>query len=647
MPLEGLRLATNFRSRAGIVEWVNATFVRVFRAAEDAESGAVAYAAASAHHPEEAQEAARWHAFVGEDAAAAREEEARTVALLAGEALRDPAASVAVLVRNRSHLDRVVPALKAAGIRFRAVDIEPLGARPVVQDLLALARALSHPADRIAWLALLRAPWCALPLADLHALAAAAPAQEGGRALVWEELHDERALARLGADARAAAQRLREALAPWMACRSRARLRERVEGAWLALGGPACAAAASDLDDAEAFFEQLDALEHAAELPDPTVLEEHLEALHAAPDAGEEARLQLMTIHKAKGLEFDAVIVPGLDRVPRAAERPLFAWKARPDGALMMAPVRAAGEASEPAYDYLCALDQEAVEHEAERLLYVAATRAVRRLHLLGFARAQEKGGAWHVRAPSARSLLGKAWSAAEDAFARALARARTAPAPARAQAPEPATLRVLDPAVLTAVAAAAPAVALPAPPSESPPAIEFSWVGETARHVGIVAHGWLQRIALEGLARWDAPRVAALAPALARELARRGVPPQERPAAVARVLDALAGAISDPRGRWVLGQRADARCEYRLRVPEPGGVRLLVIDRTFRDEDGRRWIVDYKTGGHEGGDLESFLDRELERYADQLDRYAAAFAGEDVGLGLYFPLVRGWRERR
>jgi hypothetical protein len=63
-----------------------------------------------------------------------------------------------------------------------------------------------------------------------------------------------------------------------------------------------------------------------------------------------------------------------------------------------------------------------------------------------------------------------------------------------------------------------------------------------------------------------------------------------------------------------------------------------------LRDANGERWIVDYKTSSHEGADPEGFLDRERERYAAQLARYARA-AGGGHRLGLYFPLLRGWRE--
>ena len=57
-------------------------------------------------------------------------------------------------------------------------------------------------------------------------------------------------------------------------------------------------------------------------------------------------------------------------------------------------------------------------------------------------------------------------------------------------------------------------------------------------------------------------------------------------------------------------------------------------------------WIVDYKTGSHEGADVEGFLAREAERYGPQLDRYAAACGKRDARGALYFPLLKGWRVR-
>jgi len=61
------------------------------------------------------------------------------------------------------------------------------------------------------------------------------------------------------------------------------------------------------------------------------------------------------------------------------------------------------------------------------------------------------------------------------------------------------------------------------------------------------------------------------------------------------------------------------------------------------------RWIVDFKTGRHEGGAVDAFLAREVERYRGQLERYARivrALDARPIRLALYYPLVDGgWRE--
>jgi ATP-dependent exoDNAse (exonuclease V) beta subunit len=179
--------------------------------------------------------------------------------------------------------------------------------------------------------------------------------------------------------------------------------------------------------------------------------------------------------------------------------------------------------------------------------------------------------------------------------------------------------------------------------------AVEFSWAGEAARHVGTVVHRFLQRMADEGLDAWDGRRVDAIDDVVRLALKQEGVPAAERETALARVRQALTGVLGDPRGRWLLGHgHQDARSEHRLAGELNGAFVNVVLDRTFVDQHGVRWIVDYKTGLHEGGDRDVFLDRERERYQDQLEHYAALLArieSRPIRLGLYFPLLKGWRE--
>jgi len=131
-------------------------------------------------------------------------------------------------------------------------------------------------------------------------------------------------------------------------------------------------------------------------------------------------------------------------------------------------------------------------------------------------------------------------------------------------------------------------------------------------------------------------------------ELITAGLPADALEAATGRVAATIAKTLADERGRWLLGPRADAQSELRLTGAGAGGVVNIVMDRTFVDEQEVRWIVDYKTGTHEGADVEGYLDRERERYRKQLERYAALLRSLDrrpIRLGLYFPLLNGWRE--
>jgi ATP-dependent exoDNAse (exonuclease V) beta subunit len=623
--LEPLSLSANFRSQAGIVAWVNAAFAQVMPRVEDVESGAVTYSPSDAVHDAE-PEAVTVHAFADGDA----EGEARKVV----EIVRSCQGTTGILVRNRDHLAAIVPQLKAAGLAFRAIEIEPLAHRPVVQDLLSLARALGHLADRTAWLAVLRAPWAGITLSDLTALAGA-----DEYLTAWELMADETGLANLSADGRARIGRTRESLAPFVEARARASLRDAVEGAWLALGGPGCVESDTDLEDAEIFLAHLEASEAAGVLPDLAAFERGLARLFALPDLAAPEALQVMTIHRAKGLEFDTVIVPGLGAGTGRDERRLFMWMETTAG-LLLAPMGAADGEPDEAYEFIRALDKRKADHECGRLLYVAATRARRRLHLLGECRRDEHGA---PKNPPKGSLLAKLWPAVCDEFeARPAEAARAAGA------------SLLDDSALLIRLAEPVTAGPPAPIAWQAPAgvarlrdsIEFSWVGETARHVGSVVHRWLQRMAEDEMRGWTAGRIAGLRPAIRVQLAARGIAAAELDSATERTLAALDGAIGDPRGRWLLGPQRDARNEYRLTALLAGERRQMVIDRMFVDEDGRAWIVDYKTSTHEGADVEVFLASEQERYRAQLERYDQALARSGGHrLGLYFPLLRGWRE--
>ncbi|PLX81921.1 MAG: DNA helicase UvrD [Desulfuromonas sp.] len=640
--LEALTLSSNFRSQEGIVSWVNRTFADLFPDREDEALGGIVYSPASAVHGRLEGPSCCVHPFSDRDDFA----EGQQVAALARRALEgDSAGTVAVLVRGRTHLPEILMALKEEGLRYSAKDIDLLGCRPAVRDILALTRALLHPADRLSWLSVLRAPWCGLLLRDLYALCGEEPSQT-----VPALLRDPEAKSRLSEDGRERAERVQGILSLGVARRGAVGLRRLVEGCWLALGGPACSGSGS-AKDVEMVFSLMEKLDHGGDLLSLDGLEESVKKLFAASDSGADGRLQVMTIHKSKGLEFDTVILPGLGRPPAGGDKPLMRWLEHPDSGLLLAPVSPRdGSAKDPIYEAIGRLEREKEDLEVTRLLYVAATRARKRLHLLGHAKLNGKG----EFSPSSGSLLKKLWPAVESRFASADAPDNPSDSKEEGRGGSRIFRLPCDwamPQLVPARIQVGGAVSQPSDRREADLRGDpFSgWEAETARHVGTVSHAYLERIAREGLGRWSAERVRGDETAIARRLNALGVPASEIPSGVRKVVDALCTALASTRGRWILGDRSDAESESALSGMVDGQLVHAVIDRTFVDDDGVRWVIDYKTTPCPEKGQEAFLREQGTIYAGQLAAYGALFRSLELGrtirTALYFPLFDGWWE--
>jgi ATP-dependent exoDNAse (exonuclease V) beta subunit len=621
MRLEPLTLSLNFRSTGALVDWVNATFAAILPQQEDIESGAVAYSPSVAGTQQQEADI-QMHGFLD-----APGEAARVVELIEGAR----SGTVAVLVRARTHLAAIVGLLKRNRIPFQAIEIDQLGERPVIEDMMALTFALLHPADRVSWLAILRAPWCGLTLENLHTLAA-----HDHRSTIWDLLH--RADCPLAGEAAARVGRILPVLEQAIAGRGRSPLRDWVEDVWLQLGGPACVEDETALEDAAAYLDLLEGLQQGADLADFQWFREQVNDLFARPDATAGDRLQLMTIHKAKGLEFDHVILPGLGALPRADDPRLLFWLEQ-RGELLLAPISQTGQDPDPIYRYLARIDRGKTEQETTRLLYVAATRARRRLDLLGVAKRKDDGS---IAEPAQGSFLRLLWPSVADAFSNLPG--------AAGNLEETGGRKIRRVSADWKIPAPPPAVTWErrgTEPTRSP-LVTFEWAGDRLRHVGTTLHRFLQRITREGLSAWDEGVVRAHRAVCRAMLSNLGVAREELDSAAQQVEAGLLRTLSDPRGRWILEAHSEPESELQITGLIDGKLYETVLDRTFVDESGVRWIIDYKTSTHEGGGLEAFLDNEKERYREQLERYARLMVLRDdrpIRLGLYFPLLGEWRE--
>ncbi len=635
--LQRLRLYRNNRSCAPVVDWVNQSFQQVFPQQDSVAAGAISYRSFVATRAALTDAGVHIHPLpVAKELpgdVADRREACAILEIIAAERAADPLRQIAVLVRARSHLVALVAEIRRhrPELRFQAVEIEALASRQPVQDLLSLTRALHHRADRVNWLAILRAPWCGLTLADLHALAA-----DDHKATLWRLINDEARVERLSADGRSRLVHLRSVLGEAYAHQGRSRRRRWIEGTWLKLGGAACLDGPAAVADVTAYLELIDGLDAAGRFSLDR-LEQEVAVLYAAPDALADAGLQFMTIHKAKGLEFDTVILPGLHRKSRSDEHELMLWEELllddGDGKLrehlVAAPLgkRADKAAALPTpYDYLRLLEQERGNNEDARLLYVAATRAIRCLHLVGLARANAEGEAGSLSG----SFLDLLWPSLAGEFAGAgpaLADPEAEASPPRL----PKLLRRVSPAAPEELSHPLPRPAVEAVVSKREDGEEAPGISLEAS-VGSLVHAYLEMIARAGLEPWSRERIAQLLPAMVHWLRGRGHGMSAARAGAASVVAALEASLASSAGRWLLTPRPGAVAEFALSALEQGKLVTRVVDRSFVEE-GVRWIIDYKTATVEGD--EGQLAAHAERYRPQLEAYAGLYANEGLPLKL------------
>nr|CRH04805.1 Putative ATP-dependent deoxyribonuclease (subunit A) [Candidatus Magnetococcus massalia] len=641
VPLKPLHLSVNFRSRPGVIEWVNDAFAQIFPEKEDGDLGAVPYLHSHTARADGQEQAVQWHPILPGAYADARE--AQVMVALVREARRKrPEGSIAILVRGRSHLKTVIPMLRQQGLPYQAVEIDSLERRPVVEDLWSLTRALLMPAGRIAWLAILRAPWCGLTPAELELLASG----QGSSTPLWPALQDDERIAQLATDARMRLLRLRETLEEAFKQQARLPLDRWVEGVWHRLGGPATLVEESALEDAHRYFALLQKIEQLGEPMDWTALAERLKRLFATGDEPGPGVVQLMTVHKSKGLEFDTVILPGLQRQPRPDTPPLLLmWEKRQSHwvDLLIAPIASAEKEENPIYSYLQAVHRQQNLEEVKRLLYVAATRAREQLHWVAVVPKEE-------REPGASSSLGMLWPVLSSMASEV--DEEPVDDGVEGETPRPIWSQQLQRLPADWQQPAAPPVVEVGEELEEiaqegePP--RYDWAGEPARLSGVVTHAWLQRIAESGVAQWQRERIATMEPIFRQALVAEGLAKRHLDKSCERVVDALSTAVSTPLGQWILSDRhQEAASERGLTWVDRGRMQRIIMDRTFVDAQGIRWIIDYKTGIHHGASVDGFLAEEVVRYRQQLEKYGrivAAMEERPIHLGLYFPLLQAWR---
>ena len=596
------------------MQWFNDTFCGVFPAQDDIHIGAVAFRQAQAILPNQADAQVKVH-WVEETTRTEAEQLVAQIQAIPAEQ------SIAILVRSRAHLSAILPALQRAEIAYHALDLETLTQQAVTQDLCSLLFALQNPHDRLHWFAILRAPWAGLSLMDLTHIADASLTMP-----VFEVLSDDSMIMQLSAEGQMIVQRILPVLQQALEQVGRQTIRMWLETTWVALHGPATLQTQHEIDNAYAV---LDLLEQDASLTeDHEALQRALRRTPAKVPDQTTARVEVMTIHKSKGLEFDVVLLPGLARYARADTAPLLLWQEYPvpdaPPVLLLAPIKAVNQQEAPLYRFLQRWQKQKAHYEQQRLLYVAATRARRQLHLFAEITCNKDGEA---KQPTAASMLALLWPYLA------------------AQVPEVVADDLEHTETEISSAEIAPLQRLPVD-GNYPKFVAMSCAmdggnrpdlpalsAEPQRQRGIVIHALLARIATEGLTHWSAERVDQSDGLITMMLQQQGYA-IELQEAVHQVQTTIKNVLQDDTGQWLLQAHPEHAAELPLTVCDAkGSVKQIVIDRTFLDRDGVRWIIDYKTTDQ---------PQAMNDYLPQLHAYQQAwklFRPEEcvVKLGVYF----------
>ncbi len=682
-----LDLKTNFRSHAGLVDPLNAMFSTVFPHEVKHGSADVRFLPATPGNNGEIAGAYHIHAdFMSSDKSrrddVQRRETEEILRIIRRHQprmyeARDQGSefTVAILARAKNHLVPLAAALRDAGIPFHAVDLEDLGERQEVLDLQSLTQALLHPMDRTAWLAMLRAPWCGLALRDLHLLCGtdARPSDaDAVAAQIRERLH------LLDPDAKERVSRVVAIVEAALGNRHRqSSFSSWIERTWNSLNGPACVDAAG-YENAQAYFRMLEEVSLDGIDATGEAMQERLIRLYAKsdPSVSDRSGVQLMTMHKAKGLGFNVVVLPGLNKLVGRDAFSLIRYVERsagPKTELLVAPIGNKGEDPSSTYVWVGRQKQNREAEERKRLFYVACTRAREELHLFATVAVTDKR-----IAPKSGSLLDTAWPSLMSYFDAEYAKLNTSRQSAGLVEFPSALSGEASAGVLDTLAAASSKARLhrlqsgwmPAPVapnlvwasqrSEAAASVEDELQrphgSHSSRVLGTTVHALFERAArLVAKGRSEADLRAMLPEHRIRAntiTRNEGLPPQEAAAVANSAVQALEKALDDPHGRWILGHHRESQTESSWTGVIEGVPRTLRIDRSFfagpepfLDDASCLWIIDYKTANHGPSGIEEFLDAEKLQYVAQLEGYAEILrlvhgSETQLRLGLYYPFL-------
>lgn len=634
IPIKPIDLLANFRSDSGVVNWVNTVFSGAFPKKNNISRGAVTYSKSHAVHPADIETAVSTRIYQFD-------EDAKTVAYIeeagyiADEILclrkQHPLRKIAILVRSRPHLEFILPALREADIPWLANEIDRLDTLPLITDLLSLTSAISNQADRLSWLAILRSPWCGISLEDLHVVANLESNPSVFKSMT--QLCEEQKNTSLSEDGMMRLKKITPILETALAAKQQTSISRVIRTTFMELGGEQIIRSNSERDSLEKFYEILKNSEIAGKIESIATFRSKIERsfVSNAAVSADANPIQIMTIHKSKGLQFDHVFLPGLARTSQADEKSLLLQHQRlnqyGENKLFLATLSETGSKDNKLYELLRFEKAKKARLENTRLLYIGVTRAIKSAYLSAIL--ADKDG--EVRAPNPQTLLSTIW---ENLTETSVEHIKISPSNIAFEQQDPlqiapSLLRLPLEEFSTKVLAKKDSPASEHDEDSSP--IELTTNNQLEIEIGNLVHEALQNY-LSNKQLLSKQGLSGLQNYWKKQLNGFSFTESEITHALAKIEESLLNTAENSNLSWIFDhEHKQSAAELALQSFANGYIRTHVIDRTFIDRQGIRWIIDYKSSEPSNKQpLESFIEEQVELYSRQLSRYKALFEGEE-----------------
>lgn len=610
--LTPLTLNANFRSTNTIVDFTNDTFSIAFPSHNDHVLGSIKH--------EKSFSVKGDYVNTAVEIKVLNNENKNHQSFLAVEKIKallenDKNETIAVLARGRSHIREIARLLKEENIEFVGKDLEPLSQKPHIFDLLTITKALSNEYDKACWLGLLRMPTIGISLNDINNLCL-----EREKESILSIINNDEYLKDISKEGQLRILKTRDILISHFVNFIRTNERDVIYSLWISIYAPSLLNE-QDKNDCENFFDLLDKVKINNKI-DTKELKMRLKDLYTKEKENKNA-VQIMTIHGSKGLEFDHVIIPFLEKKPRGEDTKLLLWLEKEKG-LLLSPIESErSESGHGLYEYLKNFHYKKRELEKTRLLYVAMTRAKKGLYLfcsITEGKDPQKTSLLHpikhllVNREIENVTLTESHAPNEYKYKRL----------ATDYSPQAINEKIN--------------VTNKQREEDKEEEIEFNWTRLGRRYLGTVMHELIMKMT----EKKDFLINDSTIKQIKIRLMELGLNRDEAEKFAKEGVSTLSISLNDEKLKWIVGSFDIEDCELPLTIYKNNEFKKYIIDRTFVDIDNIRWIIDYKFSSHEGSDIDQFFKEEKERYKGQLFSYEETLKalGEQrlIKKALYYP---------